>query len=243
MQYFRTDGEYIYLEAEYAEFYVPKSYFEDTSKFAEDAGVVIKALGVFDVGFFVGGQLKETKVLNIPTMIDIFVIDSEDRDVHLPNDPESVTPCKVLKYTKGQKIMNSGVIEDSSNVEMYLNFIIKGKVPPIVPYEKSLQIMRKNQSLNGCSLGVPSMMEELVLSAAYRYKENPNIKFSHVIGKNPEISQYDYIMSNIRQICQYTSTFTGMTFEDLDSMVTTSLNRTRTKTPEAFSPIEELLKL
>lgn len=243
MQYFRSDGKYIYLEAEYAEFYIPKSYFEDTSRFAEDAGSIVKALGIFDVGFFVNGELKETKVLNVPTMIDLFVIDSDDKDIHLPNDPEATTPCKVLKYTKGQKIMNSGVIEDSSNVEAYLSFIIKGKVPSIVPYEKSLQIMRKNQALNSASLGVHSVMEELILSVAYRDKNDPGTKFSHVIGKNPETSQYAYVMNNIRQICQYTSTFTAVTFEDLDAMVTTSLNRTRSKTPEAFSPIEELIKL
>lgn len=242
MAYFRSDGKYIYLEAEYAEFYIPKMYFESTSKFAEDSGNVIKALGVFDVGIFESGKLKEMKVLNIPTWIDLFIGNSEDRDVKLPNDTE-VTPCKVLMYSKNHKIMNSMVIEDSSNVEAYLDFVTKGKVPTIVPYEKSLQIWRKNQSLNSANLGVPSVIEELILSVAYRDKNNPGSKFSHVIGKDLNVSQYDYVMNNIRQICQYTSTFSALTFEDLDSMVTTSLNRTRTNGNEAPSPIEALLKL
>ena len=182
------------------------------------------------------------KVLNLPTWIDFFVIDSEDRDVALPND-NTTTPCKVLKYSKNHKIMNSSVIEDSSNVESYLDFVTKGKVPAIVPYEDSLKIWRKNQALNSANLGVPSVIEELILSVSYRDKNNPGTKFSHVIGKDLNISQYDYIMNNIRQICQYTSTFTAITFEDFDAMVTTSLNRTRTNGAEAFSPIEDLLKL
>ena len=243
MQYFRSDGKYIYLEAEYAEFYIPKFYFEDTAKFAEDAGAIVKALGVFDVGIFENGKLKEMKVLNLPTWVDFFVTDSEDREVNLPNDPEGSTMCKVLKYSKNHKIMNSNLIENSSNVESYLNFVIKGKIPAIVPYEKSLQIWRKNQSLNSATLGVPSVIEELILSVAYRYKNDQGKKFAHIIGKNPEISQYDYVMNNIRQICQYTSTFTALTFEDMDAMITTSLNRTRTKGNEAYSPIEDLLKL
>lgn len=242
MTYFRSDGKFIYLEAEYAEFYIPKYYFELTSRFAEDVGNIVKALGIFDVGIFESGKLKEMKVLNLPTWIDFFVIDSEDRDVQLPNDTE-ITPCKVLKYSKGHKIMNSGVIEDSSNVEAYLDFVTKGKVPSIVPYEKSLQIWRKNQALNSANLGVPSVIEELILSVSYRDKKNPGTKFAHVIGKDPNVSQYDYVMNNIRQICQYTSTFTALTFEDLDAMVTTSLNRTRTHGAEAASPIEDLLKL
>lgn len=242
MAYFKSDGKFIYLEAEYAEFYIPKYYFDVTSKFAEDAGNIVKALGVFDVGIFESGKLKEMKVLNLPTWIDFFVIDYEERDVQLPNDSE-ITPCKVLKYSKGHKMMNSGVIEDSSNVESYLDFVVKGKVPSIVPYEKSLQIWRKNQALNSANLGVPSVIEELILSVSYRDKTNPGTKFAHVIGKDLNVSQYDYVMNNIRQICQYTSTFTALTFEDLDAMVTTSLNRTRSHGEEAMSPIEDLLKL
>ena len=242
MAYFKAVDGFIYLEAEYAEFYIPKYYFESTGGFAEDLGGIIKALGVFDVGIFESGKLKEMKVLNLPTWIDLFVTDSEDRTVQLPNDDEP-TPCKVLKYSKGHKIMNDSVIEDSSNVENYLNFILKGKVPSIVPYEKSLDIWRKNQALNAATLGVPSVIEELILSVSYRDKKDPGTKFSHVIGKDPSISQYAYVMNNIRQICQYTSTFTALTFEDLDSMITTSLNRTRTKGNEAMSPIEDLIKL
>jgi hypothetical protein len=242
MAYFKSDGKYIYLEAEYAEFYIPNYYFDSTNKFAEDLGDIVKALGVFDVGIFEGGKVKEMKVLNLPTWIDLFVVNAEERDVNLPGEEESV-PCKVLCYQKGHKIMNSGVVQDSSNVEAYLNFVTKGKVPSIVPYEKSLQIWRKNQSLNNASLGVPSVIEELILSVSYRYKEDPGIKFAHVIGKDPKVSQYDYVMNNIRQICQYTSTFTALTFEDIDSMVTTSLNRTRNHGTEAYSPIESLLKL
>lgn len=244
MKYFRSDGNYIYLDIDYAEFYIPKFYFDVTQRLAEDKGSTIECLGVFDVGIFENGKLKEMKVLNLPTWIDLFVTDWEDRDVRLPNNPESSTPCRVLKYSKNHRIMNNSIIEDSINVQSYLYVIIRGKVPSNVPYEKSLQLWRKNQSINSSNLGVPSVMEELILSGAYRYKYDQGKKFSHVIGKDPNnVSQYDYVMNNVRQICQYTSTFAAVTFEDLDAMITTSLNRTRTKGNEAYSPIEALLKL
>ena len=50
-------------------------------------------------------------------------------------------------------------------------------------------------------------------------------------------------MNRIREICQYTSTFTAVTYEDIDAMITTSLNRTKTKAPEAYSPVEDIIKL
>lgn len=242
MEHFKSDGKFIYLEDQECEFYIPKYYFDDSGGFAVDLGSTIQVLGVFDVGFFNNGKLDEMRVMNLPAFIDIFVYDSEERMVTLPNDSES-TSCRVVKYNKGEKIMNSGLVEDSSNAEAYVSFVTKGKVPSIVPYEKSLQIWRKNQEMNSVNLGVPSVIEELILSAAYRAKKDPGKKFAHVIGKDLNVTQFDYIMNNIRQICQYTSTFTALTFEDLDSMITTSLNRAKSKNPEAYSPLEDLLKL
>lgn len=242
-KYFRSDDKYIYLESEAAEFYIPNSYFEESSKFAENLHTSIKCLGVLNVGIFEGGQIKEFKLLNLPTWIELFVDDiEEDRSVKLPYDDEP-TSCTVLKYIKGAKIMSSTLVADSSNVESYMGFILKGKVPHNVPYEKSITLWKKNQEINKASLAVPDVIEEMILSVSYRYKENPSIKFSHIIGKNPNISQYDYVMNNIRQICQYTSTFTAMTFEDIDTMITTSLNRTRNHEQEAYSPIEDILKM
>ena len=242
MSYFRSDGNYIYADCQCVEFYIPKYYFENTGNFAENNGNTIKVLGVFDIGILENGNLKEMRVLNVPTWIELFVSTSEDRDVKLPGE-EDITPCHVLTYIKGQKIMSSSIVQDSTNVETYLDFVNKGKLPSIIPYEKSLQIWRKNQELNGANLGVPSVIEEMILSVAYRDKNDPSKKFSHVIGKDLNVSQFDYIMNNIRQICQYTSTFTALTFEDLDSMVTTSLNRTRNHGTEAASPVEDLIKL
>ena len=242
MSYFKSDGKFIYLDAPYCEFYVPKYYFESTGGFAEDYGSKIRGIGVFDVGFFENDKLKEMRVLNIPTWTDFFVSEYEERAVSLPND-ESPTECRVLKYIKGEKITNATVVQDSSNAEAFANFIIKGKIPAIVPYEASIQLWLQNMELNGVNLGVPSVIEELILSSAYRYKNDPGKKFAHVIGKDLSVSQYDCIMQNVRQICQYTSTFTGLTFEDIDSMITTSLNRTRNNGTEAYSPIEDIIKL
>ena len=182
------------------------------------------------------------RILNLPTWVEFFVYDAEDRTVTFHGSEQS-EPCRVVKYLKGQKIMNAGVIEDSQNSETFLNFILRGKLPTFLKYEDSIKVWEKNQELNSVYLGVPSVIEELVLSNSYRYKKDQNKKFSSVIGKDDKISQYDYTMNNIRQICQYTSTFTALTFEDFDSMVTTSLNRTENKTEETPSPVEQLLKL
>ena len=242
MAYFKSDNKYIYLEAPYAEFYIPLYYFDASGGIMQDMGDMLKGLGLFEVGFFENGNLKEMRTFNLPTWTEFFVYDYEERSVQLPGSDNS-TPCKVVKYLKGQKIMNAGVIEDSSNAETFLNIILRGKLPTFLKYEDAIKVWRKNQELNSVYLGVPSVIQEMVLSNSYRYKEDQNKKFSNVIGKDDSISQFDYTMNNIRQICQYTSTFTALTFEDLDTMVTTSLNRTEQNVEEVHTPLEQLLKL
>lgn len=240
MEYFKDDGKFICLEAPYAEFYLPNSYFE--GKFADDLGNIIRTLGIFNVGLFVNGELKEIRVFNVPTFIDLFVGDYEERSIKF-GDEEIATPCKVLRYNKGDKIMNNTIIEDSENAEKFVGFINAGKLPNSIPYSKALEVWLKNMNLNSVNLGVPYVIYELILSASYRYKKDPTQKFGYAAANDMSIGDHDYVMSRIREICRFTSTFTGVTFEDIDAMITTSLNRTKTKTEEPYSPVEGLLKL
>lgn len=240
--YFKKDNQYIYLTKPYAEFYIPEYYFDGEGGFATDMGTSIRTLGIFNIGFFENGNLKEWKVMNIPTWVDLYIYDVESRSVLFPRATEKVS-CRVLQYMQGVKIMPSSTIEDSTNAETYLQFVLSGKIPNSVPYDKSLELWQKNQEMNGSDLKVPSVIEELILSVSYRDKHNMGQKFAYVIGKDPKTSPYDYEMASIRQICQYASTFTALTFEDIDAMITTSLNRTRQKRPEASSPIEKIIKM
>ena len=241
--YFKSDGRFIYLLKPYCEFYIPQFYFDGTNGFAQDMGASINVMGIFNIGFFENGKLKEMRILNLPSWITVYVYDNMNKAVHLPGETDPV-PCRVLQFYQGNKVMNSSIIQDSENCEKYLDFILKGKVPSSVPYNASIALWRKNQVMNKVHMGVPSVIEELILSATYRYKKDVTKKFAHVIGKDPKgVSQFDYKMVNVRQICQFTSTFTAVTFEDIDSMITTSLNRTREKKAETASPIEKVLKM
>ena len=242
-EYFKSDDRFIYLQKPYCEFYIPTSYFDGANGFAQDMGASINVMGIFNIGFFENGKLKEQKIMNLPSWITVYVYDSVNRSVALPGESDP-TPCRVLQYYQGNKVMNASMVQDSENCERYLDFILKGKVPSSVPYDKSLELWRKNQYMNSVHMGVPSVIEELILSATYRDKNDISQKFSRVIGKDPKgVSQYAYKMVNVRQICQFTSTFTAVTFEDIDSMITTSLNRTREHKPETVSPIEKVIKM
>lgn len=239
MGVFRSDGENIYIDIPYCEFYIPMYYFDTTAGFAEDLNETINVLGLFNVGIFENGKLKELKTLNLPTMISIHVYDSELREVEMSN--HEITQCKVIKYLKGAKVMQSVLFEDDTNSKNYLKAITSGKLPSIIPYSKALEIWKKNQIVNGVNFGMSSLYLELILSVMYRNPNDLSQKFSK-IASNPNIGDYDYSTASIRQICQYNSTFTALTFEDIDSMITTSLNKSREKVKETESPVEQIIK-
>lgn len=243
MEYFKSDGTYIYLNAPMAEFYIPMYYFEDSSGgFASNNGSNIDTIGIFDVSIKnEKGETIKDSIFNVPTNITLYVQESETKTVDLPGT--NGEKCLVLTYYKNSKIMPVDMVKNSDNVAGYFSLITKGKIPQNVPYDKAITLWIKNQSLNGAYLGVSSVLLELILSILYRDKNDLSKKFATVAGKDPDISMYDYIMSNIRTVCQYTSTFTAITFEDIDTMITASLDRTRTGEEEDYTPSEALLKL
>ena len=239
MEVFRSDGNYIYLNASYCEFYIPMYYFDSSKKYAEDLASTIKVLGFFNVGIFDNGKLKEMRTLNLPTMIVINVYDSEVREVELSN--KQIVQCKVVKYLKDAKIMQSMIFEDDINSKQYLKSMTAGNLPNLIPYSKALEVWRKNQELNNVHFGVSSCYLEVILSAMYRNPNDLSQKFAK-IASNKGVSDYGYATASIRQICQYNSTFSALTFEDMDSMITTSLNKSRENVKEVESPLEQIIK-
>lgn len=242
MGVFRSDGNYIYLNAPYCEFYIPMYYFDSskTNSFAQDNNETIRVLGVFDIGIFDGnGKLTDMKLMNLPTMININVYDSENREVKMSNG--DVLPCKVIKYLKDAKIMISSTVQDDENAKAYLQYITGGNLPTFIPYSKLLTLWRKNQRMNGVNFGVPSCYLELILSVMNRNPSDLSQKFATIAGKE-NVSDFGYANASIRQICQYNSTFTALTYEDMDSMITSSLNRSRENKQETISPVEQIIK-
>lgn len=239
MGVFKSDGNYIYLDTQYIEFYIPMYYFDTSKRFAKDFNDKIDVLGVFNVGIFENNKLKGLKTFNLPTFVTLFVYDSEIKDIKMQNG--ETMQCKVLKYMKGAKIMQSTLFKDDTVSKDYLKYITAGNLPKGIPYSKSLQLWRKNQDLNGVNFGVSSLYLELILSVVYRNPNDLSQKFAK-IASNDGVGDFDYATASIRQICQYNSTFTALTFEDMDSMITTSLNKSRNKVKENESPVEQVIK-
>lgn len=219
---------------------IPMDYFD--KGFATDLGNMIEIFGIVPVGVYTSGStITRYDCMNIPTKHKYFVYDNEVEKVDLPG--LGMTNCRILHYIKGHRFCPIDVLKDQDNATAMLGMVTYGKIPPVIPYKKSLELWCQNAILSNVNFGVPLVIQEVVLSCSYRYKKDPTKKFAEVYGKDPNLDQFEYEMASIRRICQLTSTFTGVTFEDFDSSVTMSLNRARDGKEEAESPLEELFKL
>ena len=235
---FRNDGTDIFLDTDFIEFYIPDYYFDEGCGFATDFGATIQTFGIICVGLYEKGKLSSIKRLQIPMDITLESYDTETRDIDFATGPMK---CRVLKYMKGQKIMQYRYVKGSKNTVRLLNMILYGYIPKFVPYDQVYFLLLKSCEQHSVNLGVPNYLLEILITTVYRYIADPSKKFSEVYGKE-DISSYDYQTVNIRKACQYASTFSAITFEDIDSMVTSSLNRSATHKAEPYSPLEEVIK-
>lgn len=234
---FYGDEDFIYTKVPYCEFYIPMIYFDSTNRFAEFLNDHVNVLGVFNIGIFENGKLRSMETLNLPSMVDIYVYDYEYREVELSDGV--VTHCFVSKYLKDAKIMQARIFDDDEHAKRYLQCICSGKLPSIIPYSKGVKVWKKNQEINGVDFDVPDLYLELIWSVCSRDPNDMSTKYAKVFEKYGE---YGYVLASIRQICQYNSTFTALTFEDMDSMITSSLNKSRTHARETTSPVEAIIK-
>lgn len=240
--FLKDDGENIIFTGHYMEIYVPETYF--ATKLAEIDGSLIKVFGLLECAVFDNKDkklLQET--LNLPTTIVLYFNDMYTAKLNLYPKIENVEPVtyRVLKFYKNNTIMSNVIQKDSTNVELFVNLMCAGKIKGI-PYNKILTLWQKNLELNDVNLGVPSSVLEIIISEIYRNAKNPNEKFSKYSQKNPK-DVYNYRASNIREICSRNSTFSALTFEDFDMMLTASLNMTKYDKKQVDSPIEQVIKM
>lgn len=236
-----SDGKNIILEDSYMELYIPEYFFSPSYKFAEDLGDKYNLFGIVNVGIFSNGKLSYIDTLNCPANLMINVFEMEYREVVLP---DGKTPCRVVKYYKKNKLFKNFIVKDSTNAQLFLRSITYGKLPSSIPYSHSAQFWDKNQSMNDVSFGVPSIIEEVVLRVMYRNPANLSQTYAQIAGlPNSKVGDYGYKMVSVRTVCQYASTFSAITFEDFDAMVTTSVNREREHKSEVDSPVENLFKM
>lgn len=240
--FLRNDGKNIIFTGYYMEIYIPETYFETTV--AEIEGSTVKTFGI--VQCMVrdkNDKIIVNETLNLPTNIVLNFSDIYKTKINLYGyEGSEAETYRVLKLYNNDVVMANAVNKNSRNSEKFVKLMIAGKIKNI-DYDKLLQLWHKNLTMNSVNLNVPSTILELIISETYRNPRDPNEKFSKYINRNPKVSRIHYRSANVREICSRNSTFSAITFEDFDRMMTSSLNMNKYNKNQVESPIEKVIKM
>jgi hypothetical protein len=236
----KKDGM-IVLNCPYAEFYVPKQYVE--KELAIDCGESFQAFGLMYLRTFSAlDKPNELEILKIPNMLSFFPSEKENRKMTIGGDYED--DYIVLKFYKGNNIFPSAVRCDNASPENFLNMLLGGQIPKNIPYDKMLEIFLKVFEQNKIGLPAPAIMLEMIISEVYRYAGDNSLKYGQFLAKkfDPNKKQLEYSLANVRTICKNNSSFAGISFENMDEMITSAINNKMYNRTETKTPLEDVIK-
>ena len=250
MKVFVKQDDDILLNANYAEAYIPDELFteidEDVPKsaIAYMVGTQIHAIGIFNMRIMESEDDDPKKyplqTFSYPTAIDTFPTEVIKRKMSLNNEEPQM--YRVLRYMRGDIICSARVVQSTDNCEMFMNMLLKGKIPNTIPYDQLIQVWHDNFKINGISPGTPSVTLQWIISEMSRYTEDPSMQFRKVVGKG-NVSMTDYIPGNMRMVASYTNVMNALTFENMGEMLTTSINITRSGAKQDQTPLEKVLTM
>lgn len=233
-KYFKKVDTRIVFVGDELEIYVPQSYFE--SGLAEAIGDRFSIFGILSVRCKNGGKYEKA-TLNIPTYNNFYPPQTYN-DVDANGEK-----VLVMKFFKNDAVMDKATRSDMENSQLFLKMICGGKLPSTIPYSKLLEVWDTNLSANNMNYQVSSTIKEIILAEMNRTKGKPEQKYSVVMGKNPSADPYGYEPTSINKVCSMSSTFSAITFENMDEMIITSVNMRRYGKQEKDTPLEKIIKM
>lgn|SRR5574343_491293 len=244
MSEFTKDSEYVYLNVPYAEAYIPEELFADPDKkatIASEYGEGIRCIGLFYIRIFESRDQPRSaaklKTFKYPNMIEMYPSETSSETLDIDGTPDKY---RVLKFVKGDIIMNSFVKKSSSNCELFLKLLTSGKIPRSISYNDLLDIWSKNFQINDVNPGVPSVTMQIILSEMCRYKTDPAKQFRKIAGKGG-VDMHSYMSANMNEVSSYSSIMSALTFERFSDKLATSLTMTKTGAKQIKSPIEKII--
>jgi len=221
--------------SKYLEIYIPESYVDDELAF--NRGTYYETFGVCNIRGFENGKPDKLQILALPMMCNLMLYESEKTSITIHDNSLDVI---TLKYPKDSRIMHQSVTKNVGNATAFLDKMLSGRLPHTLNYLNLINIWWKNLEFSGVSYNVPSKIYELIISAIYRSPSNNKQRYGQYFGTG-EGNGYDYKAQNVRNAVKNLSTFSGMTFEAINEMISSGVDNSLNNIEEPVSPLEKII--
>ena len=215
-------------------YYVPEYYF--TNNIAQIHGPYYSLLGIFNYSIFdKNGKNNGLHDFNFPTIFLCKPYEVEKiKDVKLTKNVDS-TNYRLLKFKYGDELVsNVKVPKIIDNVEAFFKtFIISGKIPTTIPYDKLHEYFKENINLNGSDYGINMQLFGIIISEICRScsDESKPFRLSNISNMN------DYKPISIKTVPNYISPYVSFTSENFDESIMAAMVMDEDKP----SPLEKVL--
>lgn len=223
--------------SEYMEIYVPMSYFEG-SPVAFNEGASIRTIGLVYVRSFKNGTPGDIKLFNLPVTVQFMVYETKQDTIKVNNRSIEVM---TLQYIKDAYVLHQSVTKGREVAGSFLNLILGGKIPTSINYSQVIDLWWRNLEIAGISYKVPSKIFEMIIASIYRNPHNPKKRYGQYYGSHPNSDGYDYVTGNVQDVVKQLSTFSGMVFEDINTMISNGINNSIEGKEEPISPLEKII--
>lgn len=240
----QRDNQVIF-DGEYMEIYIPKTNFDQKLTYLK--GSNIESIGTYNFLVYNGEnrdpKKAELRTLTLPFKIQFQFRDYFDRKIKLSSEMEEES-YRVFVLKKGDLFcVNTEFAKSAENTKNFVFMIHGGHLPSSVKYSKVLDCYLGTALLNGVDLKTPLLTYEIIVSELCRYKKDLTIPFRIAINRNNKLTEYDYTSISIKKLPALNSTFTAITFEDINNAVISSITKNKNNEEEKETPVEKVLML
>lgn len=220
------------------ELFVPDEYFR--MNLAEEVGQ----------SFYIFGSLRALHYMNkdddrkdavsstLCYPLKFYTIPDEvnQEKINFGNGEEKYT---VLTYYKnGVLFTSSEIIQNVDNLSYFVTLLTEGRLD-IIEYSKMARMLQLCKYYNNVNFGVPAMYEEVIIADYYRDPKDPT-KPARFVANETDDKHFHARGITQREKVSFTSTFSGITFEDITSMLTMADNAKRENRKEIISDVEKV---
>lgn len=219
-------------------FYISEYFFG--SGMARELGDVIETFGMLYMEIFENEKsIPQDYRLNIPVAIRLSFSESGKSSKSFKGMKED-EEFRVFSVYKDDIAFKKAVhIESAAASVDFLRFLLNGKLPNSIKYEKLPDSLKENAKFNGLNLGVPSVIIEMILGEMCRNSDDPSEPFRMKAGKTG--NQEGYESARIKDIPSLSSTWAGLGFEDINTAILSGLIMSKNGKKQNISPTEALL--
>ena len=220
----------------YIEIYIPMEYFDNG--IAVNRGGSIESFGIVYIRAFPEGKEGDIKLFNLPIITNFNAYESRNDEIIVNG---KAMPVLVLQYLENSYVIHQTLPKGRDVANQFLDSMLGGKLPKTINYEKLIDIWWKNLEISGISYKVPSKIFEMIIASIYRNPRNTKQRYGQLYGKQSNPTGLDYKTGNVRSVVKDLSTFSGMVFEDIGTMISNGINNSIDEIEEPVSPLEKII--